>query len=133
LAYNALSRIFEEVKLPTKAAWRVSRVLSRIRPIVVSFETTQRKLFLDAGGRIEGQSVLIDNVERMNDESDFTFATRREEHRQQMSKLQDEVMELDQEVVALDCDPIPLSLFPEAVEIRPTDLMSAGSFLIETS
>lgn len=133
-AYRAFRRIGDEVRLPQKAAWRVSRLISKLKPIVVDFEETQRKLFLDAGAAAMGGLVQIEPLVR-GSESDDEWVARLEKRRDTVNQLNSDIAALTKEGVSVDYDPIPLSLFKgtdnKDTAISPVDFSDAGPFIIE--
>lgn len=112
-AYRAFRRINEETRLPQKPAWRISRLLGKLKPVVVSFEETQLKLFLDAGGHQAGGGVQIDGPEREEGEPAADWRKRFADHREKLNKLNEEIRALNAENVEIDYDAIPLALFED--------------------
>lgn len=139
LAYGALRRINEETKLPQKAAWRLARLLGKMKPIMVDFEQAQVKIFLDAGGYHSGNGVSIDAPVRGEDETAEAWATRQKTHRELVNKLNDDVKKLNDEVEEIDYEPIPMSLFEDDEKtpvdkrrvFRANDFADAMPFLAE--
>jgi hypothetical protein len=139
-AHRALRRINEEVRLPQKAAWRVSRLLAKLKPEVVSFEETQLKLFRDAGGVQTGGGVQIDAPERRDDENAMDWAARQKEHRGTLNKLNDELRDLNKNEVEIDYDPLLLALFEDddttpkdkRRQFSANDFADVGPFICET-
>lgn len=123
--------------LPHKAAWRVSRVIGKLKTVVRDFEETHRKLLMDAGGVANGNVVEIAAPERKEGESQADFEGRQKKHIETIHDLNKAVTELTKEEVEVSYDPIPLDLFgdernPEkSAQLRPVDLESAGPFIKE--
>lgn len=142
-ALVAFSRIFEETKLDQKAAWRVSRLIGKLHPVVRDFEKTQLKLYKDAGGVQVGNGVEVRGVTRRDGETDEAWEQRNAEHNAKLNKLMDELRDLNQSEVEVQYDAIPLSMLPterknaqgekEPVEYRATDLTNAGPFLTDAA
>ena len=139
LAYGALRRINEEVRLPQKPAWRVSRLMGKLKPVVTAFEETQLKLFRDAGGTEEGRGITLKAPERGDDEASDAFEARMQEYRDAIGRLNDELRALNREDNEIDYDPVPLEMFadsdkiPEEKRMRfsANDFMDCGPFLKE--
>lgn len=134
-AYVAFTEI-GQIALPPKAAYRVARLISKLRGPVSSFEETQHKLYLEAGGVLSGNSISVKAPERLDDESPEEFQQREAEHIAKVQQLRQGMKELLDEEVEIDYDPIPLSLFdndsPErAAKLKPVDLANAGPFIKE--
>lgn len=137
-AYRALRRINEEVRLTGKAAWRVSRLLNKLKPEVVSFEEAQLALFRGAGGSHAGGGIQIEPPARGDDESQADWDAKLKEHKERINKLNDNLMALNKESVEIDYDPLPLSLFDDdsmPKEKQPrfsaNDFADLGQFLTE--
>jgi len=139
-SHKAFRRINEEVRLPQKAAWRVARLLNKLKPEVKNFEEAQLKLFMDAGGVQSGGGVQLEALEREDDESSAEWAKRQKEHRDTLNKLSDEMRGLSKNEVEIDYDPIPLVLFEDDEktpaekrrQFSANDFADAGPFLVET-
>ena len=139
LAYGALRRMNESVKLPQKPAWRVARLMGKLKPIVTDFEETQLKLFKDAGGEQAGNGVQIPPLERREDEPSSSWEARQKERRETIAKLNDDLRELNKTEVDVDYDAIPLSMFedkegtPEDKKMRfsANDFHDLGPFITE--
>ena len=135
-AFSALSSIGAE-KLPAKAAYRVSKLISKLKSEVKDFEETKRKLFLDAGGVSENGGITLKEPVRRDDEPQADFDEREKAHKETINKLSADLDELLKEPTEIDYDAIPLSLFenekdPEkSAQLRPVDLANAGSFIKE--
>jgi len=131
-AYRAFCRI-GEVRLPPKAAWRVSRILSKLKLVVIDFEETQKKLFLDIGGELTTTGVQILPIERNKNENDEDWNKRLAKQRETLIKLNADMTALNKEEVKIDYDPIPLSLFnghdEKNIFIAPCDFADAGQFI----
>ena len=125
------------VVLPAKAAWRVSRLISKLKPVVRDFEETQRKLIIDAGGRESGGMIELKNDPKGKTESDADFKAREAAFLQQINDHTKAVEELTKEEVEVDYESIPLSLFENEREpdkspaLKPMDLANAGPFIQE--
>jgi hypothetical protein len=138
-AFSAFTRMNEEVRLPQKAAWRVARLMGKLKPVVTSFEETQLKLMKDAGGKANDTGFAITAEPRKDGETEAEYRTRMEEHRIVVDTLFEELKALGKEEVEIDYDPIPLSFFADsdkiAEEKRPrfsaNDFLKAGSFIKE--
>lgn len=129
-AYPALRRINEEVRLKQKAAWRISRLLGKIKAEVVDFEGVQTKLFMDAGGVVVGNSISIPPPVRAA-EDDATWEDLKVKHKEKVAALGKELTALGNEEVEISYDPISMTLFEEDVKISANDLADAGPFLVE--
>jgi hypothetical protein len=138
LAFVAISRINEEVKLPQKAAWRVSRLLGQLKPVVADFETTQLKLFKDAGAQEKGGGLELKPPER-NGEDDLKWTAVLAEHEKAVNELNTEMRALNEQVVEINYDAIPLSLFDDPPDtpvekqrvFYANDFLNAGQFIRE--
>ena len=146
-AYTTFNRMFEEVKLGADAAWEVSRLTSKLKPVVKEFDKNQMKAYRDAGGMVDGRGLVLEGPERGKEESDDSWANRRTEHREKMNALHDEVQALLEKPVEIDWKPIKVSMLPKKrkerkedgkivdmdIEYRGTDFANAGPFLIDDS
>lgn len=144
LAFAALSRIFEQTKLDQKSAWRISRMLGKLKGHVRDFERVQLKLYMDAGGIIDGRGITINPPQpKQADETLAEYERRLNEYRERTSRLSREIDALNECVVEVDYDPIPISLLPkerknekgenEPVEYSVLDLVEAGPFIVDDS
>lgn len=129
-AYQALTRIGQSTLLPAKAAWRVARLLNKLRPVVATFEETQLNLFLSAGGVQTDRAVEIAAPVR-GDETDEAWAVRGKAHRDRVNKLNADLMELNKAEEDIDYDPLPLDVFGEDVHVSAIDFAELGPFLKE--
>lgn len=130
-AHRALRRINEEVKLPAKAAWRVARLLSKLKSIVADFEEAQLKMFLQAGGVQVGNGVQIEALTRGEEESQPDWEKRQAERKAALDKLSEEIRTLTKAEESIDYDAIPLSLFGEAAMLA-NDLADVGPFVTDS-
>lgn len=130
-AFRALSRISEENRLVAKSAWRVSRMLGKLKPVVKDFEHTQLKLYRDAGGVQSGNGIVIEPPARDDDESETDYRARLDAHNQKMNSLIDQMQELGAEKVSIDYDPLPFSLLGDESKLSPNDLSALGPFITE--
>ena len=139
LAYNAFRRMNEEIRLQQKPAWRVSRLLGKLKPVVASFEETQLKLYNDAGGIEGGGGIQLTLTPKGENETAESFSARQKEFSAKVSALNNDLRELGEESVDVDYDPLPWSMFDDApnasedkkLKYNPNDLADAGPFLIE--
>lgn len=135
-AFGAFTSIGAE-KLSAKAAYRVSRLISKLKSEVRDFEETKRKLFLDAGGVNEAGDITIKGPDRCDGESQADFDARVKQHAEVVNKLSDDINALLKEPVEIDYDPIPMTLFEnesdpaKSAQLRPVDLANAGPFIKE--
>lgn len=135
-AYRAFKRIGEETRLPQKAAWRISRLMGKMKPILADFEEAQKKLFLDAGGAVSGAGVEIRPPERGTDETDEAWDAKLKEHRDTMNRLSQDIAALTKEKAQIDYDPLPLTMLDDddpkrAQRFSFNDLADAGPFIAE--
>ncbi len=136
-AFRAFSVGIGTVSLPPKAAWRVARLITKLKPIVRDFEETQRKMLLDAGGVNEGGAIVLKLSPRKDDEKQEDFDKREAVHVALVTRLNEGMDELTKEEVEIAYDPIPLSLFEnekdpaKSPDLKPVDLANAGPFLTE--
>jgi len=142
-AFQAFSRIFEETKLDSKATWRVSRLLGKLKQVCSDHERSVKKLYRDAGATISGTgAVMMDGVRQQQpDEKPEEYEKRRNENRDKINNLSDEVDKLGDNVVDIDYDPISITLLPTErkndkgekipVEYRATDFANCGPFIVE--
>ncbi len=134
-AYRAFRRMGDELRLPQKAAWRVSRLLNKLKGVVVDFEETQLKLFLNAGATQSAGGLQLEALERGKSASDEAWNARLKERREITNKLNEDLMALNQEPVQIDYDAIPLSLFKgngaQDLMVAPVDFADAGSFIVD--
>lgn len=129
-AHRSFRRINEEVRLPAKAAWRVARLLNKLRTEVVAFEQTQLKLFRDVGGVEHNGGVTLREPERADKETDVALAQRMTEHHATVSRLSDAIRNLNNETVEIDYDPIPLEFFEDR-PVSANDFADAAPFIRE--
>lgn len=142
-AFPALSRMFEEVKMGQKAAWDVSRLLGKMKPVVRDFERAQVKLYREAGGQQGSGGVILTGIERRKGEEDEEWQVRKDAFRETVNRLHDEVDALDEQEISIELQPIKLSAMPKKrknergedvdVEYRATDLAAAGPFIVDDS
>ena len=132
-AHRALQRI-GETKLPAKSAWRVGRLISKLRPISEDYQKTQQKLILDHGGVRSGIEISLAPPVR-NGEDEAAFGVLMSAYRKKVQELNDAMEAVLAEAVEVDYDPIPLALFePDAdhsAQLAPNDLSGAGPFIKE--
>lgn len=129
LAYKALRNIGEQ-KLKGKAAWRVARLQGKMKDAIVAYEETQKKLFLDHGGKESDKGVTLSMDPRKEEESDADFSAREKEFAEKMTALNHELVALSKQTVEIDYDPIPLEILEEA-DLSPNDLADMGPFMKE--
>ena len=129
-AFRAFRRINEEVRLPQKAAWRIARLLNKLKPEVLAFEEAQLKIYTDAGGQQGGGGIEIVAPEREEGEAAETWAARQQAHRDKLNALSAELRALNRNEVEIDYDPLPISLFDEDDKTLPEKrrLFSANDF-----
>ena len=138
-AYRAFKRISEEVRLPQKPAWRIGRLLNRLKPVVVDFEETQLQLYRGAGGYENGRGVEIKVPIREEGEDPVVFMERQRDHEAAVARLAEEIRALSGEEVEIDYDPIPLSLLQDDAttkpdkrrQFSPNDFADAGVFIVD--
>lgn len=138
LAFTAL-RSMGAQKLPQKPAWRISRLLGKLKPIVAAFEETQLKFFEGLGGQSTDGGMMIPPLERNTGEEDEPWKARLEEHRVAMNNLNKEPRELNKEVVEIDYNPLPLDMFGDAdgtpehrkMTFSANDLADLGPFITD--
>jgi len=119
-AYGALRHMNDEIRLPQAAAWRVARLMGKLKPIVADYEEAQLKLFKDVGGIASQQGINIPPLERGEDESAKDWKKRQDERRADIDALNEAMRELNKNEVEVDYDPLPLNLF-EDKEDTPED------------
>lgn len=130
-AFRALRRINEEVRLKHKAAWRVARLLNKLKSALKDFEEAQLKLFTDAGGVPEGNGITLREPVRGKDMADLDWNAAMQAHKDKVTALGKELKALGMEEVEIDYDPIPCSLFDDDMKVSANDLADAGRFLTE--
>lgn len=128
-AYRALRRVNDEVRLPAKAAWRVGRLLTKVKAVVADFEQTQLKLFLQHGGVQSGNGVTISEPLR-NGESDEDWTSIMAKHMAKIAEVNAQLKVLNGEPVEIDHEPISIALFEDA-KVSANDLADAGPFVAE--
>lgn len=140
-AYVAMGRIFEEVKLGEEVTWDVARMLRKMKPIVRDFDSTQTKLYRDAGGQSTGQGVVLLGIDRRNGESDAQWSARKDEYRKVVNDLHESIERMLAKEVVIDLSPINTKDLPkerrnergekEEVLYRATDIANAWPFLVD--
>ena len=138
-AHQALRSINSYTRLTSDPAWKVSRLLGKLKRLVVDYEETQLKLYKDAGGLENMGGVALDIAPRSKDESEEYFATRVRDHRVKVDGLLAELRALNKQQVEIESDPLPLSLFkdrdntPDAEQKKynANDFVDAGVFIKE--
>lgn len=116
-------RAFEHIgaaPMPPKAAYRVARLIAKLRAEDRAFGEVQGKILKENGGTSTGTGVSIRAPERKKDESDAAFAERRASHEAAMIKITEQLIDLGKQQIEIEYDPIPLSLF-ELNEQDPAD------------
>lgn len=112
-AYRALRRINEEVRLPQKPAWRIARLLNKIKSVVVDYDATQDKLFRDAGAVPADGGLRLEDPKREDGETLDTFQKRKQNYLTSLNNIHAEQQALGKESVEIDYDLIPLSLLQD--------------------
>lgn len=117
-AYIGLSNINSGVKLRQKAAWRVARLLGKMKSIVEADEKTRNKLYIDVDAVqiTGGWSIMA--PEKKEGESPEAWTRRVEEHKQKLKKLREDLESQDEQEVEIDYDLLPLSLFVDEDQAR---------------
>jgi len=136
--YSALRRLNQQ-PLPEKAAWRMARLLNKMKVVVLDFEETQIKLFIDAGGVRDMEGIGFPALVRADLDSDAVW-NRRISHRQDtIADLQEKLSSLKKEEVEIDYNPVPTSLFAlpgktpdDEARFSANDFADAAPFLAET-
>jgi hypothetical protein len=137
IGYGALRRI-AQTTLPQKGAWRVARLINKIKAVVVEFEETQTELFLNAGAVRTQAGVELPELVREDHESDIEWGVRVDRRRQLISTIHSEIEAARKKEVEIDYDPIPTTLFEkpgkkpeEEVDFSANDFADAAPFLTE--
>lgn len=138
-AYKAFLRIAEENRLPQKPAWRVSRLLGKLKPVVRDFEQTQLRLFRDAGGVERNGGIVLEGPARMEFDTDAEWQAKLDKHNQAVNDLNTQFRGLNAEEVEIDYDALPVNLFEDAENVpaekrmrfSPNDFADAGPFIKE--
>ncbi len=128
--YGALRRIAES-QLPQKAAWRIARLINKVRVVIIDYEEAQLALYKKAGGVRGANAVEIPELTRYDYETDGEWAARVEVRRAKLEILHEELAALRKESVEIDYDPIPLSLFGDEAKFSANDFADAAPFLAE--
>lgn len=127
-AFPALQRL-SAVPLGAKAAWRLSRLLGKVKSVIIDFETTQKQIFLDAGGVVVGNQLSILEPMR-NGQDDAAWELFMNAHKAKIVALTEQMNELMSESIEIAYEPIDIGLFGDA-KVSANDLEEAGPFLKE--
>lgn len=138
-AHKALRHINEEVRLPARAAYRVSRLLAKMTSQLRSYDESQVKLIVDAGGARTPMGAALNPPEKIDGESVSEFQKRLQEDARRRVELTEQLRALGLEVVKIDYDPIPLSFFDDDPNSPPekrrvyssNDFADLGPFISE--
>lgn len=138
-AFIAFRRINEEVRLPQKPAWRISRLQTLLKPVCISFEETQQKLLTDAGATHGAQGLGLNPPVREVGEPNTDWVARDKAFSATLSEYLSAQKALNAEEVEINYDPIPLKLFDDDEktpadkrrQFSANDFMNCGKFLVE--
>lgn len=109
-ALPVLERLAQE-KLPVRAAWRISRLILRLRPVLPAFEQARLAIFQKLGApTVDGKGYTVP-------------APRTTELKAELEELLARTVEVEQEQ-------IPVSFFDGAM-VSPSDFLALGPFLVE--
>ena len=109
---EAIRRVLA-TKMPSKAAYRLSKIGTIIERELRDYENIRQKRIKELGVENEnGESCVITDPEKVK-----MFLT--------------EQQELLDEIIKIELDPVPLSLLGESVEIAPADLMVFKEIIID--
>jgi hypothetical protein len=136
VAYRAFRRMGEELRLPQKAAWRVSRLTSKMKSAAEQMGETEQKLIKDAGGFVRGDQVVFNPPERVDGMKAEDYSKLLTEHKAKMIQFAEDMKAQNKEEVEIDYDPISLSLFDRPGDEKGqgfsfNDIQDAGPFLTE--
>lgn len=141
-AHRAFTRI-GEADMPPKAAYRVARLIAKLRAEEVAYTEAHVKILKANGGTaVGGGAAPPQPPQREKDETDAAFAERSKQHDAAMVKIADELTVLIGDTVRIDYDPIPLSMFektePDANDksrqvvkpnLKPNDISQVLAFI----
>lgn len=138
-AYQALRNINGYTKLSSDPAWKMSRLLNKLKPFVVDYEEAQLKLYRDSGGLEQMGGVSVLPPVKGKDEEDADFEARSNTFRKELDGLYAELRQLNKQGVEIECSPLPLSIFkdkdntPEDRQkaFNGNDFADAGPFIVE--
>ena len=119
-AHRAFTRI-GEADMPPTAAYRVGRLIAKLRSEQLAYQDAHVKLLKSKGGEsVGGGAAPPPEPVREKDEADDAFAAREAAYKATMVEIADELVTLMEQTVKIDYDPIPLKLF-EKTEPDPSD------------
>ncbi len=120
-AHRAFTRI-GTAELPPKAAYRVARLIAKLRSEELAFNDAHAALLKSKGGKSTGAGAAPpEPPKREKDETDEAFAAREEAYKALMVDLTEELVKMSEENVKIEYDPIPLTLFEKTEPVDPSD------------
>lgn len=129
-AHRALRHLSSETKLAARAAWRVGRLLNKVKKVVADFEETQLRMYMEAGGLPDRNNSVTIYAPTRKDETDEQWAPVLAAHQKKVDDLSHSIKQILAEPASIDYDPIPLELFEDA-RVSPGDLADLEAFLQE--
>jgi hypothetical protein len=138
-AFVGFRNLGAKVRLPEKAAWRVGRLVSKLKAVVIQFEERQLEIFQQAGGVQTGGGIEIQPPTRLHDDSEDAWQDKLKAHREKMKDIAARIRTINAEIEEIDYDRLPRNLFkwtaedkPDAREFSWNDLSDIGDFIIDT-
>jgi len=125
-AHRAL-RALNDIKLPATVAWRFARLINKVKAVVLDFETTQLKIYIDNGGIPSGNGVTILEPVRGN-QTDEEWDAVVVGHREKIGRVGDAIVKLMKEPVEIDFEKISIDLFADT-PVSVNDLADLEAFL----
>lgn len=123
-AHGAFTRI-GAAEMPPKAAYRVARLIAKLRTAAIAGAEEQTDLLKSYGGEVVAHNGMSGVAYpkapvREKGETDADFSERERVYQARAVEIAEELKKIGEKKVSIDYDPIPLSMF-EKLEQDPGD------------
>lgn len=132
-AYPALLAAFD-MKLKGKAAYRVTRMISKVKSVLIDAEDLQTQIIKAAGGEMipnpnGGTQLGLKPPARNKDHTDDEHNAVEEEFKESVESVTASMKALNEDDRTIEWDPIPMSMFDESFTFAPKDLVELDKFI----